>query len=339
MPRIEKGIRLHMGRLEANVTVNRQKYWRRFPKDATVQQAQEWRTLKQLALTSPNPAMCTALAELERQLNDQRTAGIYRPPWLAHDQSRVPAAEQAGSLFRHDVQTYIALKSNLVTIQDREYHMKLWTVEFGERDRNTITPLEVRLVLTRWQKSGHADPNIKRLSNGSLNKRRTALLDFYTTLAGKNGYNPVRDVPIYEEDKTTPLRLPTNEEATRAVDGVVHPKYPKKTATLTQIRLRLMQHTGGPGAIIKRLDNKDIDWLTSHVTVHGRKKGGGTRPRTVPVNADALAALRQFDEQKAYGEFSNSSLYKALQRSCERLEIPFFNPYKLRHLFITTIVK
>src|SRR4029453_18087199 len=102
MSRIEKGIRLHMGRLEANVTVNRQKYWRRFPKDATVQQAQEWRTLKQLALTSPNPAMCTALAELESQLKDQRAASVYQPPWSTAAQSRTSTAEQAGSLFRHD---------------------------------------------------------------------------------------------------------------------------------------------------------------------------------------------------------------------------------------------
>jgi integrase len=59
----------------------------------------------------------------------------------------------------------------------------------------------------------------------------------------------------------------------------------------------------------------------------------------VPLLPQAAAALRAFCALKIYGDFSNSSLNKALKRGCERTGVPPFNPYKLRHLLGTTASK
>jgi integrase len=39
----------------------------------------------------------------------------------------------------------------------------------------------------------------------------------------------------------------------------------------------------------------------------------------------------------AWGRFSQSSVYKSWKQACDEAEVPFFNPYKLRHSYATAL--
>jgi len=88
---------------------------------------------------------------------------------------------------------------------------------------------------------------------------------------------------------------------------------------------------------VMRLQRQDI-WLENDppvVLVNQAGKGG--KPHWKPLTADGVDALKLFIEQDAFGRFSQSSVYKSWKQACEDAEIPFFNPYRLRHTWATTL--
>jgi integrase len=229
-----------------------------------------------------------------------------------------------------DVREYLKAKAGMPSIQVRTKHMQDWVERLGKtRDRATVTSLEIRQHLEVWRvtnRPGWARP----IREGTVNRRRTALMDFYTVMNGRSGANPVRDIPRYHEEEL-PLVLPSREDALRAIDSMW-------TGCLTQARMRVMLWTGWPNAVLKRLRPVDVQWRTASVTVHGRKKGGGTRPKTLPLCPQAVEALRAFAAVKAWGPFSSGSIRKQWHAACVRVGMPTCRPYDLRHLFVTTIV-
>ena len=144
-------------------------------------------------------------------------------------------------------------------------------------------------------------------------------------------------MPPYREQERV-WRLPSLEDAARAIAAVTHGRWPKKDGTKTQARLRVLLYTGWPSAILKQVRREDVNLKTGTARLHGRRKGRGTPPRTVPLSGAAVAALRTFDATQAYGPFSGSSLHSALHRGCQRAKVTPFRVYDLRHLFITTVV-
>jgi hypothetical protein len=48
-------------------------------------------------------------------------------------------------------------------------------------------------------------------------------------------------------------------------------------------------------------------------------------------------AFRLFIEKNAFGNFSQSSIYKSWKLACEDAGMPFFNPYKLGHTWATVL--
>ncbi len=44
-----------------------------------------------------------------------------------------------------------------------------------------------------------------------------------------------------------------------------------------------------------------------------------------------------FNDKAAWGDFSQSSLYKSWKLACRAADVPFFNPYKLRHSYATAL--
>ena len=44
-----------------------------------------------------------------------------------------------------------------------------------------------------------------------------------------------------------------------------------------------------------------------------------------------------FVEKEAFGAFSQSSVYKSWKLACQNAGVPFFNPYRLRHTWATTL--
>jgi len=239
-------------------------------------------------------------------------------------------AAEADKAFAADVKRYLKAKAGMPTISDRTQRVEWWRDTVGRhRTRDSVTSVEIRRHLEAKRKAG-AKP-------GTLNVYRTALMDFYTVLNGPSGFNPVRDVPKYHEQEL-PLQLPTRDEATRAVEHAIHQKQPRKDGTKSQARLRVLLWTGWPSKILKKVRPNDIKWEERRVIVHGREKGGGTKPQTIPMMPQAMEALKAFDALNAYGPFSGSALHSTLHRGCDAAGVARFRVYDLRHLFGTELV-
>lgn len=56
-----------------------------------------------------------------------------------------------------------------------------------------------------------------------------------------------------------------------------------------------------------------------------------------PLTPEGVEALRLFAARGAWGAFSQSSLYKSWKLACDDADVPFFNPYKLRHSYATAL--
>ena len=243
-----------------------------------------------------------------------------------------------GPAFEDDVDDYLASVAAMPSIGDRRLHMAEWARAFAGRDRNTITPLEIRTHLERLRQT---------LSPGSCNRRRTALMSFYTALNGKSGYNPVRDVPKYTED-AEPRAQPL-----WTLYRILALMKPSKT----RARLRVMLWTGWPQAQLKRLKPAHVDLKRGRAYVTPRRKGKGRAGTWLPLLPGAIIALKDFDrwdcwtptdkEGKAL-PFSHSAMHSSFERAVEkfnrhraRLKLPpvHVRPYDLRHSFGTWVAE
>lgn len=227
--------------------------------------------------------------------------------------------------FGADIETYLEAVKGMPTFADREYRMLQWRDALGSRRRRSeITATEIRQQLEAWRTEG--------LSLGSLNLRRTALAHFFAVLNGKAGQNPVKDVPRYRETPK-PLRLPSLEDAEKAIGAV----RAAKSRSKTRARLSVLLWTGWPAAQLMKLTLADVDFKNCRAYVTGRLKGAGSRSRWLPLLPQAVAALREFKRVKAWGTFSTSAMHSSLAHACEKAGVTPFNPYQLRHLFLTLV--
>ncbi len=258
----------------------------------------------------------TPLATLRLRREELRARGVLHIDEPASD----------GPTFTEDCETYLAAVRGMPTYRDREYRIHQWRDAFGgDRARASITSVEIRQQLEAWRTR-----ETKPLSHGSLNTRRTALMHLWTVLDGRSAPNPVRDVPRYREE-AQPLRLPSIEQAERAIAAVPG----KGRKGKTRARLRVLLWTGWPAAQLMRLQPEDVHWAAGTATVRARRKGKGTRARTLPLLPQAIAALRELQTIGGWGPFSTSSMHSALARACRLARVPTFHPYALRHLFLT----
>jgi len=277
----------------------------------------------------------TPMKTLRAGLEDLRAA--------AHLGIQAPAASAGSTTLQADVKEYLKAKAAMPSINDRTQRMTWWCSQLGpRRSRDTVTAIEIRQQLQELIKSGRSSATAKQYY--------IALHDFYKIMdEGQVAKNPCKTVDRPKEVATV-WTLPSLEDAERAIDHATvsrkGPQGKKKIAkppadqdTDNRARLRVLLWTGWPGMILKKLREKDINWQAETVIVHARLKGGGTRPRTVPLLPQAVKALKAYVALGISGDFSNSSLNKALKRGCARTGVPEFNPYKLRHLLGTTASK
>ena len=68
-----------------------------------------------------------------------------------------------------------------------------------------------------------------------------------------------------------------------------------------------------------------------------RRSRQGRESHVKPLTQEGIEAFRLFVSRSAWGEFSQSSLYKSWKLACEDADVAFFNPYKLRHSFATAL--
>jgi integrase len=77
--------------------------------------------------------------------------------------------------------------------------------------------------------------------------------------------------------------------------------------------------------------------LNAPPLVFVNRPGKGGKPHWKPLTERGIAAFKLFIEEEAFGDFSQSSIYKSWKLACEDAHVPFFNPYRLRHTYATTL--
>lgn len=271
----------------------------------------------------------------------ERLAREWATRARAHVVLDQPIPEAAGPRFEADVERYLDAVTSMPSFSDRKYHMRQWTIVFQGRERNTITPLEIRTQLERWRGT---------LAPSSVNKRRTALMSFYTLLNGRSGYNPVRDVTKYPEEEEIRAQHPYT------ILRILSFMRPSKT----RARLMVILTTGWPHAQLKRLRPEHLRLDQARAYVTPRRKGKGRKGAWLPLLPAAVAALRVFQQWNCFtdptkrnkkGEvitFSHSSMHsrfdhalKKLNAHRARLNLPALriHPYDIRHTFGTALAR
>lgn len=260
----------------------------------------------------------------------------------AESDLRARPIAKAGSL-EQDLAAYLKARATMPTFKERKRHLELWVAALGaHRQRDTVTPLEVRTQLETWMASlGHT----KQTSNHF----RTALLNFYSVLNGKAGYNPVREVkklrtkgrlpkPIsYPLFESILAHIPTEWRGFgRKPDPQLHRRM--------VARLRVMAYIGLPQTQVKALGPSDLlpdpdlpgAWL---VRIQGRDKGDGTEDVYMPLGARGLAALQEFFACQAQGPFRNETMRDLFIAGAARIGRVDLTPYDLRSLFARTVLR
>jgi integrase len=245
------------------------------------------------------------------------------------------ARPEKGGDFEQRVAEYLESVAAMPSFSDRERDMKWWARAFRGRVPNALKPIEIRTRLERLR-STHAA--------SSCNKKRTALMSFYTSLNGRSGYNPVRDVPKYREEEEMRAQHPMT------VYRILSFMEPCQT----RARLFVILWTGWPHAQLKRLKPEHLDLKNGRAYLTPRRKGKGTKGKWLPLLPQAVAALKEFiawecftpydEKKKRLVPFSHSAMHSAFARALEKLNahraalgLPELSvrPYDLRHTFGT----
>ncbi len=257
----------------------------------------------------------------------------WRDERKARAKFRAAQAPKAGTLAA-DIDDYLDTCVSMRSNADRTLHLHQWRDALGpNQSRKAVTAFDVRRVLEDWKAT-------KKLSDASLNRRRTALMSFYAAME-PDGANPARLVKRKREH-VKPLILPSRAIILKVIAAVGRDKNRKAKGRvlkgeITRARLLVLAWTGWPAAQLMRLSRKDVHWRDKTALLRGRRKGAGTRDTILPLLPQAVSALRELDRLKSWGPFSTSSMHKSVTRTCQKLGVPVFNPYKMRHRFLTDI--
>jgi integrase len=246
-----------------------------------------------------------------------------------HTSDAPPKAVQRGS-FPADVELYLASVADMPSFVDRVRDMQWWAARFPDRSRNSITALEIKTHLVGFRRT-HAP--------GSCDKKRTALMSFFTALNGRSGFNPTRDVPRFENFDPEP-----RGERMWTVYRILALVKPSKN----RVRLRVILWTGWPHAQLARLKPEHLDMTGKRAYVTPRRKGKGRKGTWLPLLPGAVVALRAFILWDCFGPFSTSSMHKLWDRAQRKYNArrarfghpPIdARPYDLRHSFGTMVAE
>ncbi len=264
----------------------------------------------------------TAIKVLKDWRHDQRTT--IRARQLAADPDRPPSGTLAG-----DAAAYLALVTEMPSIDQRTYDIACWVTALGgDRPRRSVTARELTTVLNGWKAGG--------LAPGTCNRRRTALMHLWHRLDGKSAPNPLRDVPRFRE----PDALPRGRSY-----AVLAQIFAAMVPSKTRARLKAIAYVGIAHSELKRVvRTQDWNRQAGTLVIRGRQKGAGTPTRVIKLTALGTAALRELDQQHAWGRFSNASLGRRWHAAIARLrqdvsDVPDIRPYDLRHSLGTEIYR
>lgn len=234
-----------------------------------------------------------------------------------HETRHRPKKSERGT-FADDAARYLYSVRTMSSYSDRQRDIQNWIDVLGDRPRWELTPEIIRSQLSTWK----ATP----LAASTCNHRRTALSHLFTVLDGRNAYNPVREVPPFEEAPALKRGLPM---------AVVVKVLKKVKGPKTRARLDVLAWTGLRPSELMRLTPALVD-TKAGVALVPTAKGGP--PREIPF-ALAVPGWKKMIKADALGEFSVQSMRKSLVLACKKAKVPHFRVYDLRHSFLSALRK
>ena len=220
------------------------------------------------------------------------------------------------------------MNQRLARPDHRDHEVRSWLGKFGDRRRHTIETEEVRQQAIEWEGDG--------LAASTINHRLSALSQLYEVLDGRSSPNPVSGVKRLREPQAKPDgRSP--ETIQRVFAALATRVRAQNRGWRTLARLKVIALTGMRHSQVMRLepDHLYLDHDPPYVVVVDPGKDG--EPHAKPLTPDGVEAFRLFAQVDAWGEFSQPSVYKSWKQACKDAEVPFFNPYKLRHSYATAL--
>lgn len=205
-------------------------------------------------------------------------------------------------------------------LAERERHLALWRDELGaETWRKGIRREAVSRVLERWRAAG--------LNPETCNKRRTALLAMFNALDGRSAKNPIRDVAKF--------RVPP-PLARGLDDRLVARAFRKMSRCPTRARLKVIAYTGARPVQVRRIVPADWDKRGRTLLLRATEKGRGTKHFRIPLTHLGQAAMREFAELKAWGDFTSAPMGRMWKAAAKAAKLPAdVVVYDLRHTFGT----
>jgi integrase len=193
-----------------------------------------------------------------------------------------------------DVDRYLeAIRGDVKFIKDREREIRAWIPRFSHRRRHSIEPQEIKDQLREWRNT---------YAPHTCNLRRTALSHLYRVLDGPNAYNPVREVPKFEEPSPTPKWLDYE---------VIRNTLANMRRTATKARLMLIAYAGfRPSEIVRAVPEDVVPFLDLPEPFCFKRVGKGGVPLMVPLPPDGVAAWKLLIERGGWGRFSQASMNK-----------------------------
>jgi integrase len=248
---------------------------------------------------------------------------------LGTDERRQHAREaalspQTGTLAA-DAPRYLASVRTMPSYTARAWQIGRWVAALGKHRRADITPADVSTQLHIWHGEGYAPQTCNHL--------RTALVQLYARLDGKDARNPARAVPKFRVEPPVARALP--------VLAVAQILRQFRARSKTRARLAVIATTGLSHAELMRLTPADVNLSSGTLLARARRKGAGTQPRTVPLTRHAKLALRAFIRSDAWGTFSTASMRTRFNeaRKLAGYGDGDWRPYDLRHTFATAVAQ
>jgi integrase/recombinase XerC len=191
-----------------------------------------------------------------------------------------------------------------------------------------------------------AELNEKKLGKATLNRKFSSLRSFYKFLALNEAVDasPLGTMSAPKKDKKMPVFL--TEEEMRGLFEI--PELPLRDRAM----IELLYSCGLRIAELVGLNIKNIDFLGNAVTAFGK----GSKERIVPAGEPALAAMREYLNERRQKKlpsepnspaFLNARAIRLDQRSARRVLHNWFikagfakkvSPHTLRHTFATHIL-
>ena len=230
-----------------------------------------------------------------------------------------------------DALQYLATVRTMPSYEARKADLMAWLPRFGQRDRRTITHVELQLQLSDWKASGYAA--------STINHRRHALAAVYEL------FDPDLPSPVNRTTWAAPPPLQARALAWPDILAIVAALPDTGPAAV----LRVMAFTGFPQARISRLRPCDVQDSPPQVFLEGRRKGAGTVSKSLPISRDALDAIHTLFRHYPQGGICTKnawaqafrkavSLVNADRGGSTRPPLPLSAvPYDLRHSFGTRL--